>query len=47
VVEVVTALAAPTAAHVITSDRGLAARVRDLGATVTGAGTFLERLDGY
>jgi predicted RNA-binding protein with PIN domain len=47
IVEVVAALTEPTAAHVITSDRGLAARVRDLGATVTGAGTFLERLDRY
>jgi predicted RNA-binding protein with PIN domain len=32
--------------EVITSDRALAASARDAGATVTGAGTFLARLDG-
>jgi predicted RNA-binding protein with PIN domain len=31
--------------EVVTSDRGLAAGARDRGATVTGAGAFLARLD--
>jgi predicted RNA-binding protein with PIN domain len=30
--------------EVVTSDRALAASARDAGATVTGAGTFLDRL---
>lgn len=32
--------------EVVTSDRALAASARDLGATVTGAGSFLARLRG-
>jgi predicted RNA-binding protein with PIN domain len=35
----------PTSLVVVTSDRGLAARVRALGARVEGAGSLLERLD--
>jgi predicted RNA-binding protein with PIN domain len=35
----------PGKVRVITSDRALATRVRELGATVAGAGGFLERLD--
>jgi|SRR6476659_3048776 Uncharacterized BCR, YaiI/YqxD family COG1671 len=31
--------------HVVTSDAALAARVRERGATVEGAGTFRRRLD--
>ena len=38
-------LESPSDVHVITSDRALAARARDFGATVTGAGSLLERLD--
>ncbi|MFG6446089.1 NUDIX domain-containing protein [Microbacterium sp. P07] len=38
------ALADPTAAVVVTSDRGLAERVRALGATVHGAGWLLDLL---
>jgi len=37
----------PGKVRVITSDRALATRVRELGATVAGAGGFLERLDSY
>jgi predicted RNA-binding protein with PIN domain len=35
----------PAGLEVVTSDRELADAVRARGATVTGAGTFLERLD--
>jgi predicted RNA-binding protein with PIN domain len=38
-------LDSPAEVHVVTSDRALAQRARDLGATVTGAGSLLERLD--
>jgi len=34
----------PASLVVVTSDRGLAERVRKLGATVEGAGTLLERI---
>jgi len=44
IVEVVRELAVPADATVITSDRALAERVRDLGATVSGAGSLLRRL---
>jgi uncharacterized protein YaiI (UPF0178 family) len=36
----------PASLAVVTSDAGLARRVRDLGATVVGAGEFRGRLDG-
>jgi uncharacterized protein YaiI (UPF0178 family) len=35
----------PRTLRVVTSDAGLAARVREHGAAVEGAGTFRERLD--
>src|SRR6476619_929410 len=35
----------PASLVVVTSDRGLADRVRSLGATVEGAGTLLRRID--
>lgn len=35
----------PSSVAVVTSDRGLCTRVRQLDATVVGAGTLLERLD--
>jgi len=35
----------PASLIVVTSDRGLAERVRALGATVAGAGTLLAELD--
>jgi predicted RNA-binding protein with PIN domain len=35
----------PTEVTVVTSDRGLRARAHELGATVTGAGSLLARLD--
>jgi predicted RNA-binding protein with PIN domain len=44
IVELVTALAEPAGATVITSDRALAEQVRALGATVHGAGALLRRL---
>ena len=36
----------PAELSVVTSDRDLARRVRDAGATVVGAGEFRRRLDG-
>jgi predicted RNA-binding protein with PIN domain len=36
----------PTSVSVATSDRDLARRVREAGATVVGAGDFRRRLDG-
>ncbi len=45
IVELIAALDEPETARVITSDRGLAARVRSLGASVEGAGSLLARLD--
>jgi predicted RNA-binding protein with PIN domain len=36
----------PEAAHVVTSDRALVARVTRLGASVEGAATLRRRLDG-
>ena len=36
----------PADLSVVTSDRDLARRVRDAGATVVGAGEFRRRLDG-
>jgi predicted RNA-binding protein with PIN domain len=45
IVELLRDIESPSDAHVITSDRALAERARDLGATVTGAGSLLERLD--
>ena len=44
-VELVALLPEPANVRVITSDRVLAGRVRDLRATVSGAGDFLELLD--
>ena len=44
IVELVCDEAEPTALTVVTSDRALAARVSDLGATVSGAGALLRRL---
>ena len=35
----------PTEVTVVTSDRGLRGRAHELGATVTGAGSLLARLD--
>ena len=46
IVELLEELDDASGVTVVTSDRGLAARVRDLGASVVGAGTFLARLDG-
>jgi predicted RNA-binding protein with PIN domain len=43
-VEVLGALDDRAGVSVVTSDRGLGARARELGATVIGAGTFLDRL---
>jgi len=45
IVETVAAAGDPTAILVVTSDRALAARVRALGAAVTGAGSLLARLE--
>ena len=45
IVELIAALAEPAAVTVITSDRGLAERVRALGASVEGAGSLLAQLD--
>jgi predicted RNA-binding protein with PIN domain len=45
VVEAVAAAPDPGAVCVVTSDRGLAGRARELGAEVIGAGTLLRRLD--
>lgn len=45
IVELVAALPKPRAARVVTSDRALRRRVEALGATVLGAGRFLEQLD--
>ena len=45
IVELVGELDAPGDVTVVTSDRDLARRVRDLGATVVGAGSLLTRLD--
>lgn len=47
IVALLSSLDVPADVHVITSDRALAARARDLGATVNGAGSLLERLDRY
>jgi predicted RNA-binding protein with PIN domain len=44
-VEVVALLAEPASVRAITSDRALAERVRALGATVSGAGGFLDLLE--
>jgi len=44
-VELVALLPEAANVRVITSDRVLAGRVRDLGATVSGSGGFLELLD--
>lgn len=46
IVEVVEGMDVTTDLTVVTSDRDLSDRVRDLGATVVGAGSFLARLDG-
>jgi len=46
-VELVSEMPDPESVRAITSDRALAARVRALGATVVGAGSFLETLDTY
>jgi predicted RNA-binding protein with PIN domain len=45
IVELVDAHADPPALTVVTSDRTLRRRVEDLGASVVGAGSLLERLD--
>jgi len=45
IVTLLSTLDSPAEVHVITSDRELAQRARDLGATVAGAGSLLERLD--
>jgi predicted RNA-binding protein with PIN domain len=45
IVEVVAASDRPEVFHVITSDRELRSRVEQLGASVAGAGSLLERLD--
>jgi predicted RNA-binding protein with PIN domain len=45
IVELVEDLEGDAEVSVVTSDRGLRARVHQLGATVTGAGRLLERLD--
>ncbi len=44
-IELLRTLEDPAAVSVVTSDRGLRARARELGATVTGAGSLLDRLD--
>jgi predicted RNA-binding protein with PIN domain len=36
----------PASLKVVTSDRALAERIRELGASVVGSGTFRRRLDG-
>ena len=46
-VEFVAGLPEPARVRAITSDRDLAGRVREVGASVAGAGGFLERLDSY
>lgn len=46
IVELLSGLEDASGAHVITSDRGLGARARELGATVSGADRLLQRLDG-
>lgn len=46
IVELVAALDGATTALVVTSDRQLADRVRDLGAGVRGSRTFLDGLTG-
>jgi predicted RNA-binding protein with PIN domain len=45
VVELLDAAAEPGEVEVVTSDRGLAIRVRDRAGHVTPAGAFLQRLD--
>ena len=45
IVELVRDLEDPALVSVVTSDRELATRVRDLGATVMGAGSLLKRLE--
>lgn len=45
IVELVRDLTGPAAASVVTSDRELASRVRELGASVISAGALLKRLD--
>jgi len=45
IIELLQSIDDPTGVEVVTSDRDLSARARALGATVTGAGKFLERLD--
>ena len=45
IVELLRELPEPSSVHVVTSDRTLAGRARDLGATVGGAGELLRRLD--
>ena len=46
-VELVAHLPEPERVRAITSDRALAVRVRALGATVAGAGGFLDLLESY
>ncbi|GAB3162230.1 NYN domain-containing protein [Myceligenerans halotolerans] len=46
IVDLVSTADDPTTVRVVTSDRELAERVRDLGATVRGSGSFLEELPG-
>jgi predicted RNA-binding protein with PIN domain len=46
IVELAADDADPTSLEVVTSDRELARRLRELGASVTGAGALLARLDG-
>ncbi|MGH9150796.1 MAG: NYN domain-containing protein, partial [Acidimicrobiales bacterium] len=45
IVDEVVTLAGASPVEVVTSDRELAGRARALGATVTGAGALLARLD--
>jgi predicted RNA-binding protein with PIN domain len=45
IVELVRGLDEPAAVTVVTSDRELASRVRELGAAVISAGALLKRLD--
>jgi predicted RNA-binding protein with PIN domain len=45
IVELVAGIDDPGTVSVVTSDRDLADRVRALGATVTGAGSFVRRLE--
>lgn len=45
IVRMVAADAAPDAVRVVTSDRRLGERVRELGADVTSAGSFRRRID--